>query len=340
MNFGIKSLFNFSSSKIINSIIQIIFVFLLYFGADFIGSKVAIDKIYTLPIWVPAGIILAASIIVGYKILPSVLIGILISIIAILTYDFNSFSLWDFSFTSIGIAIGETLEIFIGTFLIKKIIKENDFFNHPSYFTRFILIAVLISIIGASIGSTVLALVYSGTAGIYSTVWLTWLISHLTAYVVITPLILSLRAKSFLQWTNKTIIEAIAFIIILIILSQIIFGEEIPKAVIFSSPYLVIPLLLWAVIKFSHREVAIALVVLAGFAIWYTVRGSGPFYNGNLERSILSLQGYLLIISVSTLLLYSAISELRATEKELRSYKENLELKVAERSEEIKQNNI
>jgi len=329
---------SFSASSIFKIILQILLFFVLYLCSILLGSDVSLESVKFLPVWIPAGIALYAVLLFGYRVLPSIFIGIFLAINVFLL-SINSIPNTNIQFASFIIALGDTIEIFLGAYLIKKIIKKNDYFNHPSSLARFIIITSVISIISASIGTT--SLIFSGikSSENYSTIWFTWFISHITSFVIITPFIFSLKSDSFVKWTLKKIIEAIILVVSLIIISEIIFTESFPEAIIFSSPYLVIPVLLWAIIKFSHREVAVVLIVLSAIAILNTVAGNGPFFNGSFESSILRVQRYLLIISVSTLLLNAALEELRAAEYELRLYRDELELKVAERSEKIKQNN-
>ena len=339
MSFVKSTLSKFSFAKIMQFLLQIIIVFALYITTIIVGNKGSIEQIYTLPIWLPSGILFSAVLIFGKKIIPAIFIGAFLSINYLLNFSIYSSTIGNTFIPSLFIAIGDTLEILLAYYLFNKFIPKKNLFDNLSALTKFFVISAFISLVGATIGTSSLAILDKNISLNYTLIWLSWVLSHLTAYVIITPLIQGFRAKSFVIWKSKIVIEAISLIVIIIVLSLIIFGKVYPEAIIFSSPYLIVPLLLWAVTKFSHREVTIILVVLSGIAIIYTSQGNGPFYRGTMEESILRLQGYLLIISASTLLLYSAISELRNTENELRSYKDDLELKVEERSNEIKQKN-
>jgi diguanylate cyclase (GGDEF)-like protein len=74
----------------------------------------------------------------------------------------------------------------------------------------------------------------------------------------------------------------------------------------------------WVAFRFSPRETATAILVLAGIATWGTLHGYGPFVGGSFNESLLLLQAYMMITSVTTLALAALVSERRQVEGRLR----------------------
>ncbi len=328
-----------SFSKIVIFISNIILVAILYSSTLYFIGRVSVNGNYTFPIWLPSGIVFSAVILFGYRLLPALFIGVFISFSLFQQFSNVNIAHINITFVSFIVALGETVEIFLTAYLFKKFISRYNFINYSTLLTKFILISVLTSSIGAIIGFLTM-FIFSLNHTLPSTItWLNWSISHILSFIIFTPAILNWSSSSFAKWTFIKKIEVVVLFSTMIVLSQIIFGDLFPSAIVFSFPYLVIPLLLWVVLKFGFREITFILLLLSAISIFNTIYGSGPFFSETFENSILNLQEYLLAVSASVLLLFSAISRLRETEKELRSYKKDLEVKVEERAKEIKQKN-
>jgi diguanylate cyclase (GGDEF)-like protein len=82
--------------------------------------------------------------------------------------------------------------------------------------------------------------------------------------------------------------------------------------------FLCVPFFVWVAFRFTQRETAAAIVALAGIATWGTLHGYGPFVRGTLNESLLLLQAYMVITSVTTLALAALVSEHLQVEARLR----------------------
>ena len=79
--------------------------------------------------------------------------------------------------------------------------------------------------------------------------------------------------------------------------------------------YLPLPFILWSTIRFGVRGASSAILILTVVAIWHASRGSSLFGTSDAESSVLSLQLFLIGISIPILLLGSAIEQLRTAER-------------------------
>jgi diguanylate cyclase (GGDEF)-like protein len=102
----------------------------------------------------------------------------------------------------------------------------------------------------------------------------------------------------------------VALLSLLVTVTLIIFGGLF-SSIVRDEPveFLCIPFLIWAAFRFGQREAATALAVLAGLAIWGTMRGTGPFVRASHNESLLLLQAFMGVVVVMTLVLAAEVAE-------------------------------
>src|SRR5580704_5452097 len=97
----------------------------IYFVSGKLGLRVAFVHPSSTAVWPPAGIVLAAFLILGYRIWPGVFLG------AFLVNMTTVGTIW----TSLGIATGNTLEGLIGAYLVIRFANGKKCFeNTPDIF--------------------------------------------------------------------------------------------------------------------------------------------------------------------------------------------------------------
>jgi signal transduction histidine kinase len=149
-------------------------------------------------------------------------------------------------------------------------------------FFTIILASFLSSFIGAA------------AVGDYWSNWAIWFLSHVLAFLTITPAILY-WVSSGIGWPRTSIpkkLEAIAFTIALIFFGCIAFlvhWRPAPPALL----YIFVPFLLWAALRFGATGVSSSMIIIAFLAIWGAIHGRGPFLGPDPLRSVLSLQLFL-----------------------------------------------
>ena len=82
--------------------------------------------------------------------------------------------------------------------------------------------------------------------------------------------------------------------------------------------FLLLPLLVWAAVRFGEKGASAASLMVAVIFTWDALHGTTLFPHANPERSLLSLQLFLTGISVPILLLGAVIDELRRSESTTR----------------------
>jgi signal transduction histidine kinase len=93
--------------------------------------------------------------------------------------------------------------------------------------------------------------------------------------------------------------------------------------------------LLWAALRRGPRDTAIASFILAGFSIWGTFAGAGPFAAASLNDSLLSVLVFLISVSVPSLALSADVAMRRTIEDNLHRTHTELDLRVDTRTAEL-----
>ena len=335
----------FQENKVINpfkgigkSILISLSIILLYVVSANTNYLLGARVIYSWPIWIPTGVMLPLFILYGSRIWPYILIGSFTGILFFaLTNGNHGFE--HLFIKPMIVAFSETVELFFAYKLIKRFIAHSSIYNNVIQLSKFLIITIIVSTFSGTIATFINTFSGNHSLEIYFILWLKWIMGHMLAYVLISPLILYWRSKTYHDWSIGKIFEVGFVFISVIVISQIIFGEIFSTALIFLSPYFLGPFLLWAIIRFNSKVISVFILTITLISVINTVNGNGPFYGESFERSQILLQGFLLFLYVATLLLYSAISELREARNDLKLYKDDLEELVEERSEEIKRKN-
>src|ERR1043166_1454150 len=121
---------------------------LIYFVAGFFSLKLAFVNPSASPVWPPAGIALAALIVVGYRVWPAIFVG---------AFFFNITTAGNLV-TSLGIAGGNTVEALCGAWLVNRFADGIQVFERPQNVFKFAVAALISTTLSPSIGLTTLSL--------------------------------------------------------------------------------------------------------------------------------------------------------------------------------------
>jgi len=288
----------------------VVAVSIVYLGAAKFGLALAFENASASPVWPPTGIALAAVVLFGPYVWPGIWLG------AFLANMTNAGTIA----TSISIAAGNTLEALVGCYLINRFANGRRVFNRPQDVFKFVALAALgSSSVSATVGVTSLALAGFADWSAYGSIWFTWWIGDAVGALIIAPLLILWSPVPPLRWSHPRMFEAVFLLLALIGTSLFVFGNLSPlKVQNYPLVFVCLPLLIWAAFRFSQREAAAASVILSGIALWSTLRGLGPFVSESPNESLLLLQGFMGVVSITALTLAAAVSEQQEAQKALR----------------------
>jgi diguanylate cyclase (GGDEF)-like protein len=212
---------------------------------------------------------------------------------------------------ALALAAGNTAEAVLAASLIDRFAGGEGVFRTARSVFRFMGIALLSSTVPATLAA--MAGVISGSAwASFGSMWATWWLGNVAGLAVGTPLVLSVMGSGWRKPTREDaprIIEGAALFLALLVVSATVFGATQWGS--YPLDVLTIPLLIWAAFRFSPREVAVAVVLLASVAIWGTLQGFGPYVRTDLTESMILLAAFVAVIGLAGTALGAALAEHR-----------------------------
>jgi PAS domain S-box-containing protein len=297
---------------------------LIYFAAGKLGLRLASVNASVSPIWPPTGIALAALLIFGYEFWPVILIGaFLVNITTTSTL-----------LTSISIAFGNTLEALLGAYLVNRFAVGRQAMAHVASVFRFALLGGLTSTaVSATIGVMSLCLGHLAAWNQFSSAWLTWWLGDSAGALTWTPFLLLWITKSdeFRRW--RWWLELAAFGACLLLASELVSGPYSPLSTgHYPVEFVLIPLLVWPAFRSGPRGTAAAILLISTATIWRTIHGFGAFVRANENESLLLLQTFTGVVSVTSLAVAAVVSERAEKEQRLREAHNAAESLVEQRT--------
>jgi signal transduction histidine kinase/CheY-like chemotaxis protein len=101
----------------------------------------------------------------------------------------------------------------------------------------------------------------------------------------------------------------------------VVFANSVhDNALLPSLSYLVVPFMVWAAFRTGARGTSSANLVISFIAVWFTDQGKGPFVGalGSGANTVLQLQAFLAVVTISSLLICAALAERARLEARLR----------------------
>jgi signal transduction histidine kinase len=175
--------------------------------------------------------------------------------------------------------------------------------------------------------------VHKGLGSDYWSVWTTRLFSNMLANLTVAPTIV-LFVSNGASWvrggTRARYMEAGLLGVGAVLGSILIFGGEggwrgnTPALL-----YGVVPILLWASVRFGLGGLNLSLLVIALIAMWNAMHGRGPFIGGSIEQNVMTLKTYLVTLAVPLMFLSTLISEMQRTSRKLIDVQEQERHRIA-----------
>ncbi len=263
-------------------------------------------------IWPPTGIAIFALFAGGYVFWPVIALGAFAA----------NYATGASFVVALFIAFGNTLEAYMGAYLLKEWVKIDWSFSQVRDALGLIGVASVATLVSASIGSVTLWFSGIATSETIVTTWLAWWVGDALGALVVVPLLLVWFAYpvSFERLTLRRSIEYAAIGVLLVFTCWLTFWTS-------AFPYvypLAIPLG-WAALRAGTRGTTLSVLVLAIIGIAGTLTGHGAFALPDVLRGIFFLQ-FAVAVAESLFLIFSSVmSERSAAVQALKGHVGTLE---------------
>lgn len=316
--------------------IKIVLIAVMYFAFANIGIWLSFPITKAAPLWPPSGLALALILLLGYKTWPAITIGSIIAYSLVflhIGYEFTSKTIISLSM----IAVGNTLESLFGYFLIVKLIQNKNPFLKTSDVFIFLFVALAMCLIGSSIGTVSLIVNQIVTYDNWAFTFSNWWVGNAVSVLIVTPFIISWTGKLKLKITKQNILETLIFFTTFLLVLSTLRIESIAPTIEKSFPFIIMPFLLWLGYRFNLKTTTTGIIAVSFAAIYFTINSKGPFVLDNETNSLLILQIFIGLISISTIILYASTYEKTSAQVAMMDFNEKLEKSVTERTKALKE---
>ncbi len=262
-----------------------------------IGFALAFTTQQVTAVWPPAGIAVAALLLLGYRVWPGVWLGAFVA---------NAIT-HEPILTAALIAVGNTLGPLLGAYLLRRFASFDTALERVRDVVSLVLFgSALAMTVTATNG--VLNLAFAGIVpwSSFGSVWWLWWMGDTMGVLLVAPLILTWATIRYpLELKPARIFEHAAFGAALLTAGSLQFLTRLPLS---FSPF---PLIIWSALRFRQRTTALAIVVISTIAIIGTIRGLGPFTTGTFDHRLLLLVTFMAVLGVTGLVLGAVAAERR-----------------------------
>jgi len=282
-----------------------------YFFTGTLGVALSVPVPGATPVWLPAGISLAAVLLLGNWIWPAIFLG------AFLINVSSGVPLG----TTLGIAVSSTGEALGAAYLVRQYANgKSAFFSSRDTFKFLFLAGVFGPAICATLGTFMLK--FGGSIGWekFFLDWRLWCIGDALGILLLTPFLVLLLGQAHHALSGTDFVEIVLLLVALCLVCVLNFGPPLiswmPRS---GLHYLCVPILAWIAVRYCPLEASGATLLMGGFAMWGSLHGYGLFANAGGMPFLGA--GYVLVLSATTLGVAAAITEQKQSlENALRAY--------------------
>lgn len=272
----------------------------LYLGAARIGLDLPVADGVITPVWIPTGIALAALLLFGYRLWPGVAIGAFAANAIDLPIE-----------TAAGIALGNTLEAVVATYLLRRIGFDTALERTRDVLAFGLVGAVIATGVAATNGVTFLYLAGIRSDAEIASAWLLWWFGDLIGALIVAPALMVWHK----QWRSRRSVNLLEAGVLTAALGG-------AAAVVFLGgrwqyPYVLFPLLIWAALRLRQLGAATAVLIIGVIGTVGTLGGSVPIGGATETQSVQLLQGLIAIVGFGALMMAASVTERETARREL-----------------------
>ena len=319
-----------------NQDFRLVLVAFLYIIAVQAGLILTFPVTKAIVIWPASGMALALMLIYGRSVWPAISIGSLLAGVSLI-HHYN-IDLEAKVITALLLYAGlHTLQALVSYYLIIKTIKRRDPFLKTSHLFIFFIITLVVNAVGGVAYASILVVNDIISEASFMQVSTRSMSADWVGAFIFTPFILAWSRKFSFEKNKYVIVEYLIFILLLTAVFLTLRIDAIAPTVLKSFPFLIIPFLLWLAFRANAQITMLGALAIGIIAIYFTIHGYGPFVLDTDGNSLLILQIFLGIISMTAIVLNTTVRERTQAEKAIRDFNERLEENVQRRTKELKE---
>ena len=292
-------------------------IFVAYYLGAKIGFVLTPSEQPVSTLWPPNAILMGVLVVARFGAWPVVLASAFLAHLAIQLQ----------SGIPIGMVLGwfvsNATEALIGATLMRRLIEPPVRLDVVRHVVVFVVCAVLIApFLSSFLDAAFVALNGWGEKG-YWDVWSARFFSNVIAILMIVPPIIALGTGSATEerrpFSFARALELSVLVSAVLFICTVVFAVGLWRTTV--NPvwlYAPLPLLIWAAVRFGPAGTSMCLLIFTLTSIWGAIHGRGPFVDGTMEQRVLSLQLFLIVITVPLLGLTAVIRELARAEEKAR----------------------
>ena len=286
-----------------HDLVNIVLLAAAYYLSARLGLSTGFLKGNVTAVWPPTGLALAVLIVFGTRLWPGVAIGALLV---------NGLSDVPFP-AACGMAVGNTLEAVVGATLLRR---SGPFSPSLSKVRDVLALVVLAAGVSTLVSATfgVASLWAAGVLAdgeIWST-WRVWVLGDAVGDLVVAPALMLMLGTPRVHHTLAGRLER------LLLLTGVVATTSFAFYRAAGYPYLILPLVTWAAVRFGPRGASAAIVAVSAVAVVATADGHGPFAAATSTDALWMLDTFLAVVAVTALILAAVVSERDEVQKALR----------------------
>src|SRR5262245_30010987 len=248
-------------ARALKYVIQLLAVGTIYFFLVRLGVELASVYPGTTAIWPPAGFALAAVLLGGYQVVPAIFVASYLA-----NADWSGLTP-----AAAATAAGNAFEAFAASFVVNEWAGGRNAFATPTGVTKFVLIAIGVAAVSASVGASVTLDLTSGRIEQVvweklASVWFPWWLGNLTAVLMITPAVVLWATERRRSFDLPPLLETAAIYAAAGAVGVLAFNPltaDMPSVAPLAVLAVVPPV--WAALRRGPRDTATALLILLSF---------------------------------------------------------------------------
>jgi PAS domain S-box-containing protein len=224
--------------------------------------------------------------------------------------------------------ISNSFQALFGAFFICKFVEDGLRFDKLRDLTIFLFFGAFLAPFLSSFLDVGLVKLNGWGTSSYWEIWRVRCLSNILATLTLVPVIVTwvnggftaVRRASWWRYLEAGILTAGLFTVGLTVFSsQHWLADKTP-----SLLYWPLPFLLWATVRFGPQGVSTALLLVMFLAINGATHGQGPFVASSSAANAMSIQWFLIVVSIPLMALAAVIEERRRAERLARQKEEHL----------------